>query len=311
MKPISSSLPIIGRYQTTSNTESIVHGKNHVIGSGSSIGAILIENGRLSSEDAERILHLQKDQGRQFGDIAIELGLLTPDDIRFALSYQFDNLYLPEGDRSLSHQLIAAYKPHGPVAERFRVLRNQLALRWLNTVDTDKRRTPLTIVSPGGGEGKSFIAANLAIIFSQFGERTLLIDADLRVPSQHELFRINHIPGLSDMLVGRAGNEAIKRIPLLPGLYVLPSGVVPPNPPELFSRAGFPELLRSLAHDFDIVILDTPSTRAYTETQIIAAQTAVLLVARRSHSSVSEMAKLAHDLQETHTMIIGSVLNNF
>ena len=81
---------------------------------GRSIGVILIDSGRLSADNAERILRLQKEQGKRFGDAAIELGLLTEDDIRFALSSQFDYPYLPVGDSSLSHELVAAYKPFSP-----------------------------------------------------------------------------------------------------------------------------------------------------------------------------------------------------
>lgn len=312
MKTVISgrTLPLIGRNQVVDSSDSPGHKEGKVIGSGSSIGAILIESGRLSTEDAEHILRLQKDQNRQFGEIAVELGLLTQDDIRFALSRQFDNFYLPEDDNSLSQKLIAAYKPYSPVAERLRALRNQLVLRWLNT-DTGARRSALAVVSAGKGEGKSFIAANLAIIFSQLGERTLLVDADLRAPSQHELFKISHTPGLSDLLVGRVNSEAIIRIPLLPGLYVLPAGVIPPSPQELFSRAGFAELLGSLIQDFDTVILDTPSAYEHAETQMIAATTTVLLVSRKNHSSISKISRLIDDLRQIHATVIGSVLNDF
>ena len=99
---------------------------------GRSIGAILIDTGRLSAENAERILRLQKEQGKRFGDAAIELGLLNEDDIRFALSSQFDYPYLLAGDNSLSQELVAAYKPFSPAVEQLRALRSQLMLRWFD-----------------------------------------------------------------------------------------------------------------------------------------------------------------------------------
>ncbi len=309
MKPVSSSFPTIKRIQTESSGESPIYGKAQSIGSGSSIGAILIDTGRLSTENAERISRAQIDQGKRFGDTAIELGLLTDDDIRFALSRQFDNFYLPANDTSLNHQLVAAYEPFSTVVEKLRTLRGQLMLRWFNA---ETRRNALAIMSPGIGEGRSFIAANLAIVFSQLGERTLLIDADLRKPSQHELFKLGNNAGLSGMLAGRIGTEAIARVSSLPSLHVLPAGAVPPNPQELLGRAGFAELLRSLIHDFDIVIIDTPAANKYAEAQVIAVGAAAALVlARKNHSSVPEMIELTHSLQQTGAMLVGSVLNDF
>ncbi|MEO8839379.1 MAG: chain length determinant protein tyrosine kinase EpsG, partial [Herbaspirillum sp.] len=202
MKPVSASLPIIKRNQNTKPGEPSIYDKAQGAGNGSSIGAILVDTGRLSAENADRILRLQIEQGKRFGDTAIELGLLTEDDVRFALSRQFNNLYLPAGDNSLSYQLVAAYKPFSPVVEKLRALRSQLMLRWF---DAEVRLNSLAIMSPGIGEGRSFIAANLAVVFSQLGKRTLLIDANLRAPCQHEIFKLGNNAGLSSMLAGRIG----------------------------------------------------------------------------------------------------------
>jgi chain length determinant protein tyrosine kinase EpsG len=182
-------------------------------------------------------------------------------------------------------------------------------LRWFNA---ETRHNALAIMSPGIGEGRSFIAANLAIVFSQLGERTLLVDANLRMPSQHKLFKLSNNAGFSTMLAGRIGTEAIARISLLPGLYVLPAGAVPPNPQELIGRPGFAELLQSLIRDFDIVIVDTPAANEYAEAQMIAVgAAAALLLARKNHSSFPEIIKLTRSLQQTRAMLVGSVLNEF
>lgn len=309
MKPLSGSFPSIKRNPASGSGEPHAYGKAQAIGSDSSIGAILIDNGRLSTENAERIAMLQIEQGKRFGATAIELGLLTEDDVRFALSRQFDNLYLPADDTSLSHQLVAAYKPFSPTVEKLRALRGQLMMRWFNA---ETHHNALAIMSPGAEEGRSFIAANLAIVFSQLGERTLLIDADLRTPCQQELFKLGHNAGLSGMLAHRTGPEAITRIPQLPGLYILPAGAVPPNPQELFGRPAFAELLQSLIRDFDIVIVDTPAADKYAESQVIAVGTsAALIVARKNHSSVTGMINLTRNLQRNGTRTVGSVLNAF
>ena len=309
MKPVSGSFPTIKRIQTANSGESSVYGKAQSIGIGGSIGAILVETGRLSAENAERIARLQINQAKRFGVIAVDLGLLTEDDIRFALSRQFDNLYFPADDTSLSEQLVAAYKPLNPTVEKLRALRSQLMLRWFNA---ETRHNALAIMSPGIGEGRSFIAANLAIVFSQLGERTLLIDADLRTPSQNKLFKLDDNGGLSNVLAGRIGTEVIARVSSLPGLYVLPAGPVPPNPQELFGRSGFAELLQSLIRDFDNVIIDTPAATKYAEAQTIGVgATAALILARKNYSSVPEMTELTRSLQLIGTKLVGSVLNDF
>lgn len=310
MNPVSGVFPTINRNQTTSSADSHIRSKTNLgVGNRSSIGAILIDSGRLSSENAERILALQTEENQRFGDAAIKLGLLTEEDIRFALSRQFDYLYLPETDASLSHELVAAYKPFSPVAEKLRGLRSQLMLRWFNA---ETQHNALAIVSPGMGEGRSFIASNLAIVFAQLGERTLLIDGDLRNPRQHKLFKLGSSGGLSGMLAGRNGSEVISRVPALRGLSVLPSGAIPPNPQELLGRPLFAELLQSLIRDFDIVILDTPAASEYTETQMIAAGTgAALMLARKNHSASQEIIQLTQSLRESHLNLVGSILNDF
>ena len=273
-----------------------------------SIGAILVDAGRLTTNGAESILRLQKKQGMRFGDAAIKLKLLKEDDIRFALSSQFDYPYLPASDESLSHELVAAYQPFSPVVEQLRALRSQLMLRWF---DAQAERKTLAIVSPGGGEGRSFIAANLAIVFSQLGERTLLIDADLRTPSQHELFKLGKGAGLSGLLAGRANTDAVISVPGLIGLSVLPAGAVPPNPQELLGRQLFGDTLRTLSRDFDVVIIDTPAASDYADAQTVAVRAgAALIVARKDQTSLSDFTELAHRLQQSGAALVGSVLSD-
>lgn len=273
-----------------------------------SIGAILIDTGRLSPENSERILRLQKEKNLRFGDAAIQLGLLTEDDIRYALSSQFDYPYLPAGDTSLSQELVAAYAPFSPIVEQLRALRSQLMLRWF---DAETERKALAIVSPDHGEGRSFIAANLAIVFSQLGERTLLVDADLRSPRQHVLFKLGNTPGLSGLLAGRANYDAVLRVPSLLGLSVLPAGAIPPNPQELLGRPAFIETLYALARDFDVIIIDTPAGRAFADAQTVAVRAgAALMVARKNQSSLTEATQLTRNLQQSGATLVGSVLND-
>lgn len=271
-----------------------------------SIGSILVDSGRLSIGNVDKILLSQRDSGVRFGEAGRALGLLTEDDVRFALSVQFHYSYIPSGS-TLSLELIAAYQPDSPSVEELRMLRSQLMLRWFNNSADHKG---LAVVSASSGDGRSFIAANLAIVFSQLGERTLLIDADMRVPCQHKLFSLGKRAGLSDILVGRIGPEAIASVDALPNLSVLAAGAIPPNPQELLGRQSFSKLLVSLGEEFDVIIIDTPSASICADAHTVAVRTgAALVVARQDKSSMVQLGQFTNSLREFGVTLVGSVLN--
>jgi receptor protein-tyrosine kinase len=170
------------------------------------------------------------------------------------------------------------------------------------------------VVSPAQGDGRSFLTANLAVVFAQQGQRTLIIDADLRANAergQQALFHLERSAGLSGILAGRGGMEQIKPVPGLPGLGVLPAGAVPPNPQELLGRTVFSKLLLKAANVFDVVLIDTPSGGDYADAEIIASRTgAAIMVARNNQSLVPHTTALAKRLQESSVTMVGSVLND-
>ncbi len=275
-------------------------------GASRGLGQILVEAGRLSATDAERILAFQQDSRARFGEAGRALGLLTEDDLRFALSVQFDYPYLGR-DSGLSRELVAAYQPTSAQVEELRALRSQLMLRWFSTAP---ERKGLAVLSADRGEGRSYLAANLAIVFSQLGERTLLIDADLRTPRQAQLFGLGRRAGLSDLLAGRAGLETIVPIPGLRDLAVLPAGALPPNPQELLGRPPFLKLLQSLGEQHDVILMDTPAASACADAHAVAVRAgAALLLARQGRSSVPKLAQLTQGLREFGVGVVGSVLN--
>jgi receptor protein-tyrosine kinase len=280
-------------------------------GNARAIGDILVATGRLQAEDLSRILERQKQDGIAFGDAAIALSLLTREDIDFALSQQFEYAYLIEGQSALSAQLVAAYKPFSRVGENLRAVRSQLMLRWFNSKPTHKT---LAVVSAAQGDGRSFVAANLAIVFAQQGQRTLLIDGDMRAKpedSQHALFQLAKGAGLSGLLAGRASLAAAQAVPGLPGLMVLPAGSQPPNPQELLGRMAFAQLLFTASAEFDVVLIDTPSGNEYSDGEIIAARAgAALMVTRRNKTLVAQTRLLGRRLQDGGVALVGSVLND-
>lgn len=275
-----------------------------------SIGTILVDEGRLSAEASERTLKLQQEAGLRFGDAAVQLGLISEDDVQQALAQQYGYAYLLPEDTSVSHKVVAAFRPFAPQAEQLRALRSQLMSRWFAASEPHKA---LAILSPEAGEGRSFVAANLAVVFAQLGERTLLVDADLRNPQQHELFKLPNRLGLSSVLVGRADiTQAIVPITGITGLSVLPAGAVPPNPQELLGRAGFHNLMADLCEQYDIVLLDTSAAAATYDAQAVAAWAGgALIVARENATSVRVLQSLIASLQQLDVNVVGSLLNKF
>ncbi|HSW16508.1 MAG TPA: chain length determinant protein tyrosine kinase EpsG [Ramlibacter sp.] len=270
------------------------------------IGALLVDSGRLSFEDAERIHDYQEKTGQLYGDAGIEMGLLSPQDVRMALSMQFGHVLLPR-DSGLGSELVAAWQPDSPAVEHLRSLRSQLMLRWF---ENDLPHPGLAIVSPGKAEGRSYITANLAVLFAQLGKRTLVVDADLRSPRQHRIFGVPGRIGLSAILAGRAGPDTVVDIKAVPGLSVLPAGAQPPNPQELLARAGFSKLLSSLRSTYEVILVDTPASTNCADAATIAARAgAALVVACRDSSSVGGVATLTDELRQYGVTVVGAVLN--
>lgn len=280
-------------------------------GAARSMGDILVATGRLSPQDLQSILERQKRDKVAFGEAAVAMKLLSKDDIDFALSKQFDYAYLSPQDSSLSAELVAAYKPFSRVGENLRAVRSQLMLRWFNG---DTMNKVLAVVSPGAGDGRSFVAANLAIVFAQQGQRTLLIDGDLRAKpdtGQQALFKLGRSAGLSGILADRAGIEVAQLVPGLPGLAVLPAGAVPPNPQELLGRPAFGQLLLAATAQFDVVLIDTPSGSDFADAEIIAARAgAAIVVTRANQSLMPQAVQLCKRLQDGGVALVGSVLND-
>jgi receptor protein-tyrosine kinase len=181
-------------------------------------------------------------------------------------------------------------------------------LRWFDKAD---QRQVLTVVGAERGEGRSHLAANLAVVFSQLGERTLLVDGDLRNPRQHEIFFLENKIGFSTVLSGRSREEAIVRIPDLAGLCVLPAGPVPPNPLELINRLNFDEFMIQVKSTFDVIIIDTPALSVGEDAAMIAVRTgAALAVARSSQTKVAAFSDMVQGLMNAGVSVVGSVLND-
>ena len=273
------------------------------------IGAILVEEGKLTPREVERVLERQRADKVRFGEAAVKLGFISEDDVRFALAKQYDFPHFTPLSEGPSRELVAAFAPFHPRTEELRALRTQLLIRWYNP---EQGRKSLVVASPESGEGRSYTAANLAIVFSQLGARTLLVDADLRKPRQHEIFGLPHGHGLSTLLAGRSDLKATFPVPGLNRMSVLPAGPLPPNPQELLSRPVFASFLKDLQSIYDVVIIDTPPAKHYADAQSVAFRAGdALVVARKNHTAVATTSKVIRELAATGARVVGTVVNEY
>lgn len=274
------------------------------------MGEILVDLGKLRAEDVQRVLDYQREKGLYFGEAATALKLVEKEDVLQALSSQFGYTYTRD-ENALSRELVMAYMPFDSQAEEFRTIRGQLAGHWLT-----KEQKTLAVVSPQRGDGRSYVAANLALAFSQLGHLTLLIDADLRAPSLHRMFDFSGRVGLSMLLAGRVKMQDLDVLPdQVAGfrhLSVLGCGAVPPNPAELLGRGVLPLILRELRKYFDVIIIDTPPAAFQADIlSIAAAAGSALLVTRGGHTRLDDSRALIAMLGKCEATVVGAVLNQY
>src|SRR6185295_6732688 len=276
---------------------------------GRQIGAILMDEGKLTASDAEQVLARQRELGWRFGEAAIELNLITDAELREALAKQYEFPYLVSGPDGVSKELIAAWDPFHPTVEELRVIRTQLLVRWFNP---EAGRRTLAICSPSAREGRSFIAANLAVVFSQLGQRTLLIDADFRAPRQQSIFNISDRFGLSSALSGRSDLSAAAPVAGITGLAVLPAGPLPPNPLELLSRGSFAALLAKAQAEYDMILIDTPPVTEYADASAITFRAGdALMISRKDHTRLADTEQAMRELSDASARVVGTLMNAY
>lgn len=273
-----------------------------------SIGDLISDLRKLDARQIELIVQHQRKHGVRFGEAAIALKLASRSDVLWALSQQFHYPYAAEGGLDgLSSELVAATDPFCDAAEVFRDVRSQLLM---DVLAPDEPRRALAVLSPNVGDGKTYFAANLAVAFSQLGESTLLIDADMRTPRQHQLLGLQPGTGLSNILAGRATADAVQPVGALPGLHFLSVGTLPPNPLELMQRSTFSFLMQELLGRYDHVIVDTPAAEHGADGRVLAARCgAALIIGRRDRTRMDAIQSLAQQIARSHAKIAGVMLN--
>ncbi len=280
-----------------------------------SIGNIITQANRLTPEQLNEILSHQRNTGKRFGEAAVELGLASPQDVIWALAQQYNYPYRNTTiDRGISDELVVANEPFSDHAERFRNLRSQLLLKFVHASEsTGRLGHVIAVISADRGDGKTFIASNLAITLAQLGGRVALVDADMRNARLQRLFEINdRKPGLSEALNGRAEPGLCVPSPEFSNLFVLPAGVIPPNPQELVEKPNFALLMDELRTKFDFVIVDTPAADVGIDCVSIAARCQhALLVVRGGVSAAKSVKQLQKFCTRARVQVLGTVLNDY
>jgi capsular exopolysaccharide synthesis family protein len=228
----------------------------------------------------------------------------TGDDVKRA--WQLPQLGLLPRFKATSRAFLADAAPTDPVAEAWRTLRNGLEFASL-----DQPLRWLLVTSCAPGEGKSTVAINLAITLAQQGKRVLVIDADLRIPTQHRQFPgVAAEPGLTELLTGACAEaDALRALPV-EGLTLLPSGAIPSNPGQIVESQRLADLVRQLATSFDVVITDTPPVLAVNDAVMLGNHAdGVLLVVESNQTTRRMLADVKARLEGSKGKLLGFALN--
>lgn len=205
-----------------------------------------------------------------------------------------------------SVELIPHRAPRAVISEAYRALRTALLLSQPGGVSS------FVITSSLPGEGKTTTAANLGIVLGQLGKRVLIIDADLHKPRMHEVFNISNRVGLVSVLTGTAKPSQAMVQPGMPGVYVLPSGPIPPNPSRLIASETMKNLLVFAKTHFDVVLLDSPPVSPIADALLLGHLTDGIVLTVKAHKTPRNIvARVRDDIMRANVTILGVLLNSF
>ncbi|HHP5661872.1 CpsD/CapB family tyrosine-protein kinase [Bacillus paranthracis] len=216
------------------------------------------------------------------------------------------NLFKKKKNYRQRRQLIAHQQPKSPISEQYRNIRTNIEFAAV-----DKNIHSLMITSANPSEGKTTTTANMAVVFAQQGKKVLLIDADMRKPAMHQMFQVDNIFGLTNVLTHSERLEKCVQTTAVDNLYFLACGPIPPNPAELLGSKSMQELLAQAYSMYDLVIFDLPPILAVTDAQIMANVCDASILVVRSEATEKETALKAKGLLESAKgKLLGVVLND-
>ena len=203
------------------------------------------------------------------------------------------------------YTLVTFENPKSPVSEAYRILRTNIQF-----ANVDKAMKTILFTSAGPAEGKSSTVANLACAIAQAGKNVLIIDADLRKPSQHKIFEFDNHFGLSNTLVDDVSSMSYVRKTKQEGLDVLTSGPIPPNPAELLGSMRMKKIIQDACAIYDMILIDSPPIIAVTDASVLAQLVdGAILVLAAGEVTRDYAVQAKERLDKVGAKIIGTVLN--
>jgi len=212
-----------------------------------------------------------------------------------------------KSSRKLKRRLITHEDPRSPVSEAYRSLRTSM----LYSSSADKKIKSILVSSAGPGEGKTTTVANLAITYANLGKKTILIDTDLRRPVIHKVLDIQKEPGITDYLSGATDdfNDIIQKT-AIENLFVVPSGIIPPNPSELLGSQRMANLLRKLEDEWDMILFDSPPLVAVTDATMVSKEIdQIVMVVKVGQTDKKAFDHTITSLRNVHAPLGGVILN--
>ena len=208
-------------------------------------------------------------------------------------------------------ELVTHLDPKSPVSETFRTLRTNIQF-----MNSNRRLRSLLVTSTIPGEGKSWVASNLAVTFAQAGKRVALIDADMRKGRLYSIFGVEPRPGLSNYLSGYYENQESVNIDKylkqtdVNNLYIIPAGNIPPNPSELLVRRQMRNLLEQLKNQVDLVIIDGTPSKLVTDSVILSRIVdSTLIVSTHNQTRKDDLERVIKDVRNVGGNVAGVVYN--
>ena len=195
--------------------------------------------------------------------------------------------------------------PKSIVSEKFRTIRSNIIFSTANSSEKN-----ILVTSEHALSGKSTVTSNIGISYAQAGYNTLIIDGDMRKPTQHYMFQLSNLTGLSNLIINKTTFDDAIKATHIENLSVLTSGPIPPNPSELIASSKFKQIYEILSREYDFVIIDTPPVNTVTDAQLFVrhSKNAVLVIDTEKNDR-DEVKKAQDLLNAAGAKILGVILN--
>lgn len=217
------------------------------------------------------------------------------------------NLYQNIAHKATGQHLLAVSHPSDPGIESLRSLRTALQFALLNA-----KNNIVLFTGPTPSIGKSFVSTNFAAVMGAGGKRVLLLDADLRKGYINQYFGLSRGPGFSELISGTEPLDTVVRRNVVPGVDLITTGALPPNPGELLLSQNATELVQKFSELYDLVIIDTPPVLAVSDTQVLAPVAGtVFLITKANITTMGEVLESVKRLNQSGVNVKGVVFNDF